>query len=43
MARHLDDIRKRRPLDDDARARVDTIKRAMHLEVALANCARAAA
>ena len=35
MATRLDDIRKRRPLDADARKRVDTIKRAMRLEVAL--------
>ena len=31
----LTDIRRRRPLDPDARRRVDTIKRAMRLEVAL--------
>jgi len=31
----LTDIRRRRPLDPDARQRVDTIKRAMRLEVAL--------
>jgi predicted transcriptional regulator len=36
MARHLDEIRKRRPLDDDARARVDVTKRAMRLQIALA-------
>ena len=36
MARHLDEIRKRRPLDDEARARVDATKRAMSLQVALA-------
>ena len=36
MARHLDEIRKRRPLDDDARARVDATKRAMSLQVTLA-------
>lgn len=35
MARHLDEIRKRRPLDDEARARVDATKRAMSLQVAL--------
>lgn len=35
MATRLDDIRKRRPLDADARERVDTIKRAMRLKVAL--------
>lgn len=35
MATRLDDIRKRRPLDTDARKRVDTIRRAMRLEVAL--------
>jgi hypothetical protein len=36
MARDLDEIRKRRPLDDQARARVDATKRAMRLQVALA-------
>ncbi len=36
MARHVDEIRKRRPLDDDARARVEATKRAMRLQVALA-------
>jgi predicted transcriptional regulator len=36
MARHVDEIRKRRPLDDDARSRVETTKRAMRLQVALA-------
>ncbi len=35
MATRLDDVRRRRPLDPDARKRVDTIKRAMRLEVAL--------
>lgn len=35
MATRLDGIRKRRPLDTDARKRVGTIKRAMRLEVAL--------
>jgi DNA-binding XRE family transcriptional regulator len=33
--RHIDEIRKRRPLSPDARTRVDTIKRAMQLEIAL--------
>jgi len=36
MARHLDEIRQRRPLDDEARGRVDATKRAMRLQVALA-------
>jgi predicted transcriptional regulator len=36
MARHVDEIRKRRPLDDEARVRVDATKRAMSLQVALA-------
>ena len=35
MPKRLDDIRKRRPLDTDARKRVETSKRAMRLEVAL--------
>ena len=35
-ARHIDDIRKRRPLDKDARRQVDTLKRAMQLDIALA-------
>jgi transcriptional regulator len=35
-ARHIDDIRKRRPLDKDTRRQVDTIKRAMQLDIALA-------
>ncbi len=35
-ARHIDEIRKRRPLDGDARERVDSLKRAMQLQVALA-------
>lgn len=35
MGTRLDDIRKRRPLDTNARKRVGTIKRAMRLEVAL--------
>jgi transcriptional regulator len=34
MATRLDDIRKRRPLEPDARKRVATIKHAMRLEVA---------
>jgi DNA-binding XRE family transcriptional regulator len=33
--RSIDDIRKRRPLDTKARERVDAIKRAMRLEIAL--------
>jgi DNA-binding XRE family transcriptional regulator len=36
MASHLDEIRKRRPLDDAARARVKATKRVMRLQVALA-------
>ena len=36
MARHVDEIRKRRPLNEQARARVDAAKRAMRLQVALA-------
>jgi transcriptional regulator with XRE-family HTH domain len=36
MATHLDDIRKRRPLTPEARERVAKIKRAMRLEIALA-------
>lgn len=36
MAKHLDEIRKRRPLDAEARTRVDATKRAMRLQVALA-------
>lgn len=36
MARHLDEIRERRPLDERARARVEATKRAMRLQVALA-------
>jgi DNA-binding XRE family transcriptional regulator len=36
MARRtLDDIRKKRPLTPEARTRVDEIKRAMQLEIAL--------
>ena len=34
--RPIDDIRKRRPLSPEGRARVDQIKRAMQLEIALA-------
>jgi hypothetical protein len=34
--RHIDDIRKRRPLSPEGRKRVDDIKRAMRLEIALA-------
>lgn len=34
-ARHIDEIRRRRPLPKDARRRVDTMKRAMQFEVAL--------
>jgi transcriptional regulator with XRE-family HTH domain len=36
MAKHLDDIRKHRPLGAEARTRVDAAKRAMRLQVALA-------
>lgn len=36
MAKHINEIRKQRPLDADARRRVDATKRAMSLEVALA-------
>jgi transcriptional regulator with XRE-family HTH domain len=35
MARTLNDIRAKRPLSPDARERVDQIKRAMQLEIAL--------
>jgi transcriptional regulator with XRE-family HTH domain len=35
MARHLDEIRERRSLDQEARTRVDATKRAMRLQVAL--------
>lgn len=35
-ARHVDEIRRRRPLSKDARQRVDKIKRAMQLEISLA-------
>jgi transcriptional regulator with XRE-family HTH domain len=35
MARTLNDIRAKRPLSADARERVDQIKRAMQLEIAL--------
>jgi DNA-binding XRE family transcriptional regulator len=34
--RHIDDIRKRRPLSSDGHQRVEEIKRAMQLEIALA-------
>jgi DNA-binding XRE family transcriptional regulator len=34
-ARHIHDIRERRPLDANARKRVDAMKRAMTLEIAL--------
>lgn len=34
--RPIDDIRERRPLSPEGRARVDQIKRAMQLEIALA-------
>ncbi len=34
--RSVDDIRKRRPLTPEGRARVDQLKRAMQLEIALA-------
>ncbi len=33
--RHIDEIRKRRPLGADASERVEAIKRAMRLEIAL--------
>ena len=33
--RHIDEIRKRRPLDAEGRKRVDEMKRAMTLQVAL--------
>lgn len=36
MPRDLNDIRKHRPLSAEARERVESIKRAMRLEVALA-------
>lgn len=36
MARTLSDIRAKRPLSPNARKRVDDIKRAMQLEIALA-------
>lgn len=36
MARTVNDIRAKRPLSPDARERVDLIKRAMQLEIALA-------
>lgn len=36
MARTLNDIRAKRPLAPDARKRADDIKRAMQLEIALA-------
>lgn len=36
MPRHLDEIRERRPLDDTGRGRVEVVKRAMRLQVALA-------
>ena len=36
MARTLNDIRAKRPLTPDARERVEDIKRAMQLEIALA-------
>lgn len=36
MTKHLDEIRKRRSLDVEARVRVDATKRAMRLQVALA-------
>jgi DNA-binding XRE family transcriptional regulator len=35
-ARHINEIRKRRPRSPEARERVDKIKRAMRLETALA-------
>ena len=33
--KHIDEIRKRRPLSPEARGRVDATKRAMQLEIAL--------
>lgn len=36
MATHVNEIRKRRPLDDEGRRQVDAMKRAMRLEIALA-------
>lgn len=36
-ARHIDDIRQRRPLDKEGRQQVDAIKRAMRLQIALAH------
>ncbi len=38
--RPIDEIRKRRPLTPERRARVDQIKRAMQLEIALAELRR---
>lgn len=35
-ARHIDEIRKRRPLDAEGRKQVDAMKRVMSLQVALA-------
>lgn len=35
--RHIDELRKRRPLPAKGRERVDKIKRAMQLEIALAD------
>lgn len=34
-ARHIDEIRKRRPLDAEGRQHVDALKRAMSLQIAL--------
>jgi predicted transcriptional regulator len=36
-ARHVDEIRRQRPLTPEGRKRVDTIKRVMQLEIALAS------
>jgi DNA-binding XRE family transcriptional regulator len=35
--RHIDDIRRQRPVSAEGRKRIDTIKRAMQLEIALAD------
>lgn len=35
--RHIDEIRKRRPINEKGRRRIDTLKRAMQLDVALAS------
>jgi hypothetical protein len=38
--RQIHDVRKRRPLSPDGRQRVDDIKRAMGLQIALASSTR---